>query len=114
QPREAAEEGREGRRQGRGEGRQGRREVRQGRLGEERLGGRSTSGGGAPPPAPIPNTNSEARREKRSPAWLFRAPSRVRTDTGRILSPLPLPIGLWGLCVPRALPRADFRRRFGA
>jgi hypothetical protein len=24
------------------------------------------------------------------------APSRTRTDTGRILSPLPLPIGLWG------------------
>ena len=42
-------------------------------------------------------------------AWLFpiclcvprcwvlcRAPSRTRTDTVRILSPLPLPIGLWG------------------
>ena len=26
----------------------------------------------------------------------YRAPSRTRTDTGRILSPLPLPIGLWG------------------
>ena len=25
------------------------------------------------------------------------SPSRTRTDTGRILSPLPLPIGLWGL-----------------
>src|ERR1700749_808197 len=25
------------------------------------------------------------------------APSRTRTDTVRILSPLPLPIGLWGL-----------------
>jgi hypothetical protein len=29
----------------------------------------------------------------------FRAPSRTRTDTVRILSPLPLPIGLWGLAV---------------
>ncbi len=29
--------------------------------------------------------------------WLvLSAPSRTRTDTGRILSPLPLPIGLWG------------------
>lgn len=28
------------------------------------------------------------------------APSRTRTDTWRILSPLPLPIGLWGRCSP--------------
>ncbi len=32
-----------------------------------------------------------------SRSWLvLSAPSRTRTDTGRILSPLPLPIGLWG------------------
>ena len=29
---------------------------------------------------------------------LYGAPSRTRTDTWRILSPLPLPIGLWGRC----------------
>ncbi len=32
------------------------------------------------------------------------APSRTRTDTRRILSPLPLPIGLWGLSRPFMLP----------
>lgn len=40
----------------------------------------------------------ESRPTKNSPEQYFsRAPSRTRTDTGRILSPLPLPIGLWGL-----------------
>lgn len=34
------------------------------------------------------------------------APSRTRTDTVRILSPLPLPIGLWGLCRPEPISRA--------
>jgi hypothetical protein len=36
---------------------------------------------------------------------IFSAPSRTRTDTGRILSPLPLPIGLWGPQVPCATER---------
>jgi hypothetical protein len=41
------------------------------------------------------------QRRSRRPFWALTcgypsAPSRTRTDTGRILSPLPLPIGLWG------------------
>lgn len=36
------------------------------------------------------------RPEKRIHQVLSGAPSRTRTDTWRILSPLPLPIGLWG------------------
>lgn len=34
-----------------------------------------------------------------------RAPSQTRTDTERILSPLPLPIGLWGLPAGTPSPR---------
>jgi hypothetical protein len=42
---------------------------------------------------------SRARVHERS------APSRTRTDTVRILSPLPLPIGLWGPSSHSTLPR---------
>lgn len=35
------------------------------------------------------------------------APSRTRTDTWRILSPLPLPIGLWGPGGESSLRRPD-------
>ena len=38
-----------------------------------------------------------------------RAPSRTRTDTGRILSPLPLPIGLWGPGGESSAPKPDPR-----
>ena len=41
---------------------------------------------------------SVARRQLREVTSIahLSAPSRTRTDTVRILSPLPLPIGLWG------------------
>jgi integrase len=43
-----------------------------------------------------------------------RAPSRTRTDTVRILSPLPLPIGLWGpRSSERLLGRFSLVLRFG-
>ena len=42
---------------------------------------------------------------RKSPLYqvFLSAPSRTRTDTVRILSPLPLPIGLWGLAVQSIL-----------
>jgi hypothetical protein len=41
------------------------------------------------------------QRLKRLYQLFLGAPSRTRTDTVRILSPLPLPIGLWGRCTLR-------------
>jgi hypothetical protein len=48
---------------------------------------------------------------------ICRAPTGTRTQTVRILSPLPLPIGLWGRQVPdlpNALQGTRPRRRGGA
>jgi hypothetical protein len=47
---------------------------------------------------PRPARRGDQRHRKPVYQLLRRAPSRTRTDTGRILSPLPLPIGLWGRC----------------
>jgi hypothetical protein len=52
-----------------------------------------------------PARRIERTAETSSYLLIFSAPSRTRTDTGRILSPLPLPIGLWGPQVPCATER---------